>query len=82
LGLTGVLTGAAVLAFPGMAFAQDAPTPESVQDSVTSMDQQSSLLWIVIGAVLVIFMQAGFALVETGFCRAKHAAMWLAPRRA
>ena len=27
-----------------------------------------------IGAVLVIFMQAGFALVETGFCRAKHAA--------
>ena len=31
-------------------------------------------LWIIIGAVLVIFMQAGFALVETGFCRAKHAA--------
>jgi Amt family ammonium transporter len=33
-----------------------------------------NLLWIVIGAVLVIFMQAGFALVETGFCRSKHAA--------
>ncbi len=31
-------------------------------------------LWVIIGAVLVIFMQAGFALVETGFCRAKHAA--------
>ncbi|MET0895607.1 MAG: ammonium transporter [Acidimicrobiia bacterium] len=31
-------------------------------------------LWIIIGACLVIFMQAGFALVETGFCRAKHAA--------
>ena len=31
-------------------------------------------MWVVIGAVLVIFMQAGFALVETGFCRAKHAA--------
>jgi ammonium transporter, Amt family len=29
---------------------------------------------VVIGALLVIFMQAGFALVETGFCRAKHAA--------
>ncbi|MBK5287580.1 MAG: ammonium transporter [Acidimicrobiia bacterium] len=29
---------------------------------------------MVLGAVLVIFMQAGFALVETGFCRAKHAA--------
>ena len=35
---------------------------------------QVNLLWVVIGAVLVIFMQAGFALVETGFCRAKHAA--------
>ena len=33
-----------------------------------------NLLWVVIGAALVIFMQAGFALVETGFCRAKHAA--------
>jgi Amt family ammonium transporter len=36
--------------------------------------QEVNLLWVVIGAVLVIFMQAGFALVETGFCRAKHAA--------
>ena len=31
-------------------------------------------LWIIIGAGLVIFMQAGFALVETGFTRAKNAA--------
>jgi Amt family ammonium transporter len=37
------------------------------------LGQQVNLLWVVIGAVLVIFMQAGFALVETGFCRAKHA---------
>lgn len=43
-------------------------------DPVTLLGQQVSLLWIVIGAALVIFMQAGFALVETGFCRAKHAA--------
>src|SRR5688500_11197734 len=50
-----------------MMFAQEA-------DAVTILGQQVNLLWIVIGAVLVIFMQAGFALVETGFCRAKHAA--------
>jgi Amt family ammonium transporter len=49
------------------AFAQDA-------DPVTVLGNQVNLLWVVIGAVLVIFMQAGFALVETGFCRAKHAA--------
>ena len=37
-------------------------------------DVSLNLLWIILGAMLVIFMQAGFALVETGFCRAKHAA--------
>ena len=37
-------------------------------------NESINLLWIVIGAALVVFMQAGFALVETGFCRAKHAA--------
>jgi ammonium transporter, Amt family len=42
--------------------------------AVTDLGTQTNLLWVVIGAVLVIFMQAGFALVETGFCRAKHAA--------
>ena len=68
------LAGALVLAFPGVASAQDAPTAESVQEGVTLLGQQISLLWIILGAVLVVFMQAGFALVETGFCRAKHAA--------
>ena len=68
------LAGALVLAFPGVASAQDAPTVETVSDGVTALGQQTNVLWIVIGAVLVIFMQAGFALVETGFCRAKHAA--------
>ena len=51
------------------AFAQ-----EEVLDPTVVLGTQVNLLWVVIGAVLVIFMQAGFALVETGFCRAKHAA--------
>ena len=29
--------------------------------------------WILLGAALVFFMQAGFAMVETGFTRAKNA---------
>ena len=49
-------------------------TAESVNVTVTTLSQTTNLTWIVIGAALVIFMQAGFALVETGFCRAKHAA--------
>jgi Amt family ammonium transporter len=62
------VAGLALVAFPGVAGAQ------AEADPVVSLGQQTNLLWIVIGAVLVIFMQAGFALVETGFCRAKHAA--------
>src|SRR4029079_7795376 len=57
----------AIALFPTIANAQE-------PDPVTVLGQQVNLLWVVIGAVLVIFMQAGFALVETGFCRAKHAA--------
>ena len=51
--------------------AQSAPPDTS---TVEGLGIATNILWIVIGAVLVIFMQAGFALVETGFCRAKHAA--------
>jgi Amt family ammonium transporter len=69
-GLGLALAGALILAAPSVAGAQDVDPAEAV----TALGQQTNLLWIVIGAVLVIFMQAGFALVETGFCRAKHAA--------
>ena len=30
-------------------------------------------MWVLIGAALVFFMQAGFAMVETGFTRSKNA---------
>jgi len=32
-----------------------------------------NLLWVLVGAFLVMFMQVGFAMVETGFSRAKNA---------
>lgn len=32
-----------------------------------------NIMWTMLGAVLVYFMQAGFAMVETGFTRAKNA---------
>ncbi len=63
------ITGALVLLTSVAAGAQDV---DPVQ-AVTDLGIQLNLLWVVIGAILVIFMQAGFALVETGFCRAKHA---------
>jgi Amt family ammonium transporter len=33
-----------------------------------------NITWLMLGGILVLFMQAGFALVETGFTRAKNAA--------
>ena len=58
---------AATLLIGTTAFAEDA-------DPIAVLGQQTSLLWVVLGAVLVIFMQAGFALVETGFTQKKNAA--------
>lgn len=43
---------------------------EIVAESVTS---EVFGVWFLIGAALVFFMQAGFAMVETGFTRAKNA---------
>src|SRR3954453_5819322 len=59
-GLTTLLIG-------GAAFAAD-------EDPVAVLGTQINLLWVVLGAILVIFMQAGFALVETGFTQKKNAA--------
>src|SRR5450432_186823 len=38
-----------------------------------SVIQAINLLWVLLGGFLVMFMQAGFAMVETGFTRAKNA---------
>ncbi len=51
-----------------------ADSGEDALAAVGVLGQQTSLLWVIIGAVLVIFMQAGFALVETGFTQKKNAA--------
>ncbi len=74
-------TAAAVVAFTvlgsGAAWADPGTgggVPATTDGALTHGEISLNLLWIVVGAVLVIFMQAGFALVETGFCRAKHAA--------
>ena len=66
---TGLSTGVVLTTGLANAWAQDA-----APDPVAVLGQQINLLWIIIGAALVVFMQAGFALVETGFCQAKHAA--------
>jgi len=38
-----------------------------------TLEQSLNMVWVLVGAFLVMFMQVGFALVETGFTRAKNA---------
>lgn len=51
-----------LLAVPAYA---ETPTVESLESSI-------NLVWVMLGAILVFFMHAGFTLVETGFTRAKN----------
>jgi Amt family ammonium transporter len=54
---------------PSLACAQ-----EEVADSVNFMSQNTGdIMWYLVAAILVFFMQAGFALVESGLTRAKNA---------
>jgi Amt family ammonium transporter len=60
---------------PFAALADDKPpdlatVATSVADTVTAVN----VLWMLIAGFLVFFMQAGFALVETGFTRTKNVA--------
>jgi Amt family ammonium transporter len=49
------------------ASAQDEPpSPEEIQGTLNA-------IWVLVAAILVIFMNAGFGMLETGFCRQKNA---------
>ncbi|MEM6255524.1 MAG: ammonium transporter [Cyanobacteria bacterium P01_D01_bin.156] len=60
----GLGTCLALLCLSSSAFAQ----PLTAGEVQAVLDN----IWVIIAAVLVIFMNAGFAMVETGFCRRKN----------
>jgi Amt family ammonium transporter len=49
------------------------PLAVKLADSVGQNRIAINLMWTLVAGFLVMFMQAGFALVETGLCRAKNA---------
>jgi len=68
LGLGATAATVAGLAFAGPTFAaEEGPTAADVQKILDNV-------WILVAAILVIFMQAGFALVEAGLTRGKNVA--------
>jgi Amt family ammonium transporter len=56
------------------AWADDpAPTPLSNKEAIAMVQSHADYVWTLVAAALVFFMQAGFAMVESGFTRAKNA---------
>src|SRR5207237_7920641 len=48
-------------------------TPDKLYDRIVHNLFSINVVWTMIAGFLVMFMQAGFAMVETGLCRAKSA---------
>ncbi len=68
-----LLTGS-LLMFPLIAWAaEEAPTIASNADAIKAVQTNADYVWTLVAAALVFFMQAGFAMVEAGFTRAKNA---------
>jgi len=49
------------------------PTIASNAEAIAGVQSHLDYVWTLVAAALVFFMQAGFAMVETGFTRAKNA---------
>ena len=62
------------LAAEGAAAAGDAPPAftKELADSIANQKIAMDTIWVMLTAFLVFFMNLGFALVESGFCRAKN----------
>ncbi|MCE5203906.1 MAG: ammonium transporter [Actinomycetia bacterium] len=50
------------------------PTLLEVAGDVGHLEVALNVFFVIVGVTLIFFMQAGFMLVETGFCRSKNAA--------
>ena len=50
---------------------------EELAQKIDDVTTFTNALWVLVSAALVFFMHAGFALVESGFCRKKNAVMVL-----
>jgi Amt family ammonium transporter len=65
-----VLIALLFLGISGVVFAQDPSGAKTIKENPGAA---VDYVWVLVSAFLVFFMQAGFAMVEAGFCRAKNA---------
>jgi Amt family ammonium transporter len=73
------LTAVIVALWHVAAVAQDAaPTLETLATDTAILKGSLNTIWVLIAAILVIFMNAGFCMLEAGLCRQKNAVNILA----
>src|ERR671922_1674028 len=82
LGLLMTVAGPLALAAQGVPTAPAAQATDSLARAANAAAAANTVainfVWTLVCGFLVMFMQAGFAMVETGFCRAKNAAHTMA----
>ena len=62
-----------LLVFPALASADAAAQIDKLKGGLADTDIALNTTWVLVAAVLVLFMQAGFLLLEVGFSRMKNA---------
>lgn len=67
-----------VLAWGYAAVAQTAPNLADVAQTTADLRVGLDTMWVMVAAMLVFFMNAGFCMLETGLCRQKNAVNVLA----
>jgi Amt family ammonium transporter len=75
LKIPALIAAALVLGMASPVWAQEAAVPEPAFDAAAAMNDAAYAIdnmFLLIAAVLVLFMQAGFAMVESGFNQAKN----------
>ena len=77
LAALGFAAAGAAVGLAGAAWAQDAAalkkTLDALQASAADLKVAADTIWVLVTAYLVFWMNAGFAMVETGLCRSKNA---------
>jgi Amt family ammonium transporter len=71
------LTAIVVLAWNGAVMAQNQTTSipqitEATPEALKQLQGTINTIWMMVASILVILMNAGFAMLETGFCRQKN----------
>jgi ammonium transporter, Amt family len=61
------------VALASLAALADEPAAAPVGPSTADLQIAADTIWVLLAGMLVFFMNAGFALVESGFCRKKNA---------